>query len=119
MGEEVWLLRPDGAVLRVRPRERGSGSDFILGGFGGDQILAGTGADLVFGGADDDFLGVAEAMVDAEAILFATPVYWYSMSGRLKRFFDRLTDRQMAAMKRWIRAQPDLPIEPPNQYELL
>lgn len=25
-------------------------------------------------------------------IVFATPVYWYSMSGHMKVFFDRLTD---------------------------
>jgi multimeric flavodoxin WrbA len=27
-----------------------------------------------------------------ETIIFATPVYWYSMSGLLKVFFDRLSD---------------------------
>lgn len=31
-------------------------------------------------------------MLDADNIIFATPVYWYAMSGRLKTFFDRLTD---------------------------
>ncbi|PWS30498.1 flavodoxin family protein [Pedobacter paludis] len=25
-------------------------------------------------------------------LIFATPVYWYSMSGRMKNLFDRLTD---------------------------
>lgn len=30
----------------------------------------------------------------------------------------RLTDRQMAAMKRWIGKMPDAPIEPPAQYQL-
>lgn len=30
----------------------------------------------------------------------------------------RLTNRQMAAMKRWIRAQPDEPIDPPSQLIL-
>jgi len=41
---------------------------------------------------DDDFLPLAERMIAAEAIVFATPVYWYSMSAPMKTFFDRLTD---------------------------
>ncbi|MEM1270253.1 MAG: NAD(P)H-dependent oxidoreductase [Bacteroidota bacterium] len=40
----------------------------------------------------DDFLRVAEAMTRADDILMVTPVYWYAMSSRLKRFFDRMTD---------------------------
>ena len=42
--------------------------------------------------ADDDFLVVANAVAEADAVVFATPVYWYAMSGPLKQFFDRLTD---------------------------
>jgi len=41
---------------------------------------------------EDDFLTIAEAMVASRKIVFATPVYWYSMSGRLKVFFDRMTE---------------------------
>lgn len=40
----------------------------------------------------DDFLGVAEKMAQVQQIVFATPVYWYAMSGVLKKFFDRLSD---------------------------
>lgn len=40
----------------------------------------------------DDFLGIVEKMLGADTIVFATPVYWYAMSGRLKVFMDRLTD---------------------------
>ena len=40
----------------------------------------------------DDFIGVVKRMVDSDAIVFATPVYWYSMSTIMKAFFDRLTD---------------------------
>lgn len=40
----------------------------------------------------DDFLTIAEDMATREVIVFATPVYWYAMSGALKQFFDRLTD---------------------------
>ncbi len=41
---------------------------------------------------NDDFLALAEAMTRARAIVFASPVYWYSMSAPMKVFFDRLTD---------------------------
>ncbi len=40
----------------------------------------------------DDFQSVALKMLAADNIIFATPVYWYAMSGTLKVFFDRLTD---------------------------
>ncbi len=40
----------------------------------------------------DDFLTIVEAILQADDIIFATPVYWYAMSGRMKVFFDRLTE---------------------------
>ena len=40
----------------------------------------------------DDFGKVAEAMIAHAVIIFATPVYWYAMSGRMKAFLDRFTD---------------------------
>jgi len=40
----------------------------------------------------DDFCSVVEAMIEHDIIVFATPVYWSAMSGRLKVLFDRLTD---------------------------
>jgi multimeric flavodoxin WrbA len=42
--------------------------------------------------ADDGFLNIAMQMLAHDTIVFATPVYWYAMSGRLKTFFDRMTD---------------------------
>ena len=42
--------------------------------------------------AQDDFLLVAKRMSGAKVIIFATPVYWYAMSGLMKNFFDRLTE---------------------------
>lgn len=41
---------------------------------------------------NDDFLMIAKRMTEADKILFATPVYWYTMSGLMKTFFDRFTD---------------------------
>lgn len=40
----------------------------------------------------DDFRTVVAMMLQSDHIVFATPVYWYSMSAALKIFFDRLTD---------------------------
>ncbi len=41
---------------------------------------------------DAAFLSLAGRMVDADAIVLATPVYWYAMSGIAKTWLDRLTD---------------------------
>ncbi|MEO1515735.1 MAG: NAD(P)H-dependent oxidoreductase [Bacteroidota bacterium] len=42
---------------------------------------------------DDDFLSTVTNIIENyDLIIFATPVYWYSMSGILKNFFDRITD---------------------------
>ena len=42
---------------------------------------------------DDDFITLIKNVVaNYDVIILATPVYWYSMSGIMKVFFDRLTD---------------------------
>ena len=40
----------------------------------------------------DDFLGLIKALLEYDHLVFATPVYWYSMSAQLKIFIDRLSD---------------------------
>jgi multimeric flavodoxin WrbA len=40
----------------------------------------------------DDFLRIVQKMLDSETIVFATPVYWYAMSGLMKIFFDRFSE---------------------------
>jgi len=42
--------------------------------------------------ADDNFNDIVNVMLEHDDITFATPVYWYAMSGLLKTFIDRLTD---------------------------
>jgi len=42
--------------------------------------------------ADDEFEAIINKALPYDNIIFATPVYWYSMSGVMKVFFDRLTD---------------------------
>ncbi len=42
--------------------------------------------------ANDNFLKLFDTILKHNRIIFATPVYWYSMSGLMKTVFDRLTD---------------------------
>ena len=42
---------------------------------------------------EDDFIPLIKSLVEKyDTFLFITPVYWYSMSGRMKVFFDRISD---------------------------
>lgn len=42
---------------------------------------------------EDDFIPLMKKIIDNySTFIFATPVYWYAMSGIMKVFFDRLTD---------------------------
>ena len=42
---------------------------------------------------DDDYLNLMRKIIaNYDVLIFATPVYWYSMSGIMKVFFDRITD---------------------------
>ena len=40
----------------------------------------------------DEFPELTEKLLEADHVIFATPVYWYAMSGLLKIFMDRFTD---------------------------
>jgi len=41
----------------------------------------------------DDFIPLMRRVIQQyDTIIFATPVYWYTMSGILKVFFDRISD---------------------------
>jgi multimeric flavodoxin WrbA len=42
---------------------------------------------------NDDFLPLLQSLIENyDTFIFATPVYWYSMSGIMKVFFDRFSD---------------------------
>lgn len=42
---------------------------------------------------DDDYLMVMKTIIAKyDMLIFVTPVYWYSMSGIMKVFFDRITN---------------------------
>ncbi|MFK5958260.1 MAG: NAD(P)H-dependent oxidoreductase [Lutibacter sp.] len=41
----------------------------------------------------DDFLPLIKSIINKyDTLIFATPVYWYNMSGIMKVFFDRFSD---------------------------
>lgn len=42
-----------------------------------------------FDDVDDDYNGLVERMMKHETFIFATPIYWYSMPGVMKNYFDR------------------------------
>lgn len=39
---------------------------------------------------DDDFNTIANSIVDADAVIFTMPVYWYTMPGKIKNVIDKL-----------------------------
>lgn len=41
---------------------------------------------------DDDLAEIANLMMAHRSLVFATPVYWYTMSGLMKTFLDRFSD---------------------------
>lgn len=42
---------------------------------------------------NDDYLPLIKEIIEKyDTLIFATPIYWYSMSGIIKVFFDRFTD---------------------------
>ena len=41
----------------------------------------------------DDFISTIQKLIDSyQHIIFVTPVYWYTMSARMKIFLDRISD---------------------------
>lgn len=51
-------------------------------------------------GDTDGFTAIATDMGRRDRLVFATPVYWYAMSGVMKTFFDRLADLLLDPAKR-------------------
>ncbi|WFO74833.1 flavodoxin family protein [Desulfurococcaceae archaeon MEX13E-LK6-19] len=43
---------------------------------------------------DDDFNKIGDMVLESDGIIFGTPIYWYSVSGVLKNFIDRLTSME-------------------------
>lgn len=41
---------------------------------------------------DDDYHSILQKMLEAEVVIFSSPVYWYNMSTKTKLFVDRWTE---------------------------
>lgn len=41
---------------------------------------------------EDDFIRIIERVLQHDTLIFASPIYWYTMSAVMKNFFDRLSD---------------------------
>ncbi len=85
----IGSARGDGDTARLTRRALAPIDGAVLADLNDFRVGA---YDYDFANADDDFLTLARAMTGARAIVFASPVYWYSMSAPMKAFFDRLTD---------------------------
>lgn len=51
--------------------------------------------DYDFNNQDDDFKSLMSSILEHDNIVFATPIYWYSMSTPMKLFWDRMADLLM------------------------
>lgn len=40
----------------------------------------------------DDFIKIIDRLLSYDILIFASPIYWYSMSAIMKTFFDRISD---------------------------
>ena len=71
-------------------------SDYLVNKYGWDFIDLATKEighyDYEYKNSEDDFLATAKNILEYDRLIFITPVYWYTMSGIMKAFFDRISD---------------------------
>lgn len=48
--------------------------------------------DYGFKNSEDDFIKLYKDLLTYDTLVFATPIYWYTMSAQMKTFFDRISD---------------------------
>lgn len=49
-------------------------------------------SNIPFPNKDDDYYKIINKMLEANEIVFVTPIYWYCISGIMKTFIDRWTE---------------------------
>lgn len=65
---------------------------FCAGNYSQDP--ASCGPETCVQGPWDGFGKVAEKLLNADAVVFATPVYWFSVSARMKALLERMTSME-------------------------
>ena len=65
---------------------------FCAGNYSQDP--ASCGPETCVQGPWDGFGKVAEKLLNADAVVFATPVYWFSISARMKALLERMTSME-------------------------
>lgn len=84
----AWSARPDGGTFEAIAKAM-DGIDFDLIDLSQKNF---SDYDPLAQNLDDDFLEIAEHMVQHNPIILASPVYWYSVPSVMKRFLDRWSD---------------------------
>ncbi len=93
-------MKKKGVIIQASSRANGNTHrvvSFVKERTGFDSIDLSTKKighyDYQFKNNTDDFLPLIKKITEEyEVFIFATPVYWYAMSGILKVFMDRITD---------------------------
>ncbi|WP_034045692.1 flavodoxin family protein [Wocania ichthyoenteri] len=78
--------------------------------------------DYEYKNTNDDFIEIMTSIIkNYDTIIFATPVYWYTMSGHIKVFFDRISDliRIHKALGRKLRGKNIAMISTSNSNDLV
>ncbi len=98
----IFSMKHKTDTVIIQGSSRGDGNtarivDFIVDMSGFDKIdLVDYNIghfDYTFSNSEDDFLPLMRQITSLyHTLIFATPVYWYAMSGVMKVFFDRITD---------------------------
>lgn len=64
-------------------------SEFYLKDYSISPILDERHEDAGFQTVDDDYDSLMTEIMDHDVLIFATPIYWYSMTATMKSFIDR------------------------------
>jgi len=60
----------------------------------------------------DDMAGIFPRIIEADAIVFGTPVYWYGPTGLMKLFIDRFVFFNSPGHRTWVAGKPAVIVVP-------